>query len=139
MIECPNCGKRNLDDNKFCGECGTKLPAPQNYCPICDKTYNKEKFCTQCGNKLVNKLEYLQELERLRRNAREAKEKFEEQKRLKEEKKEEQKRLKKERKLKNLKNGYALCNNCGREILESFDICPFCRSENIFRKSNFKY
>ncbi len=56
MLSCPKCGKRNPDDNKFCGECGTKLPAPENYCPKCKKTYSDgENFCTQCGIKLVNK------------------------------------------------------------------------------------
>ncbi|WP_346661754.1 zinc ribbon domain-containing protein [uncultured Methanobrevibacter sp.] len=64
MIECPNCGKRNSDDNKFCGECGTQLPAPKNYCPECEITFKKgEKFCTQCGNKLVNEIEYLEQTE----------------------------------------------------------------------------
>lgn len=59
MIECPNCGKKNSEDNKFCGECGLKLPDPEIYCPKCDKKYlTGEKFCTKCGQKLVNKLEY---------------------------------------------------------------------------------
>lgn len=118
MITCPNCGKRNVDKNKFCSECGTILPEPQNYCPKCDETFQKgEKFCTQCGNKLVNEQEYLQKLFRLRQE-------------------EERKRLK--AKLKNLKNGYAYCNNCDREILESLDVCPFCDSKNILKKSVFK-
>ena len=44
-VECPNCGKRNHIKNNFCGECGTKLPPVENYCPDCDKTYVAgEKF-----------------------------------------------------------------------------------------------
>lgn len=66
MIKCLNCGKKNSDENKFCGECGYPLPAPQNYCPECDVTFKKgEKFCTQCGHVLVNEVEYFIELERL--------------------------------------------------------------------------
>lgn len=70
MIKCPDCGKRNSDDNKYCGECGTKLPAPQNYCPYCEITFKKgEKFCTQCGEELVNEFEYiLEEQEKQRRH-----------------------------------------------------------------------
>ena len=59
MNQCPNCGIMNMDENKFCGECGFKLSSPKNYCPICDKTYSsREKFCTQCGKKLTTKLEH---------------------------------------------------------------------------------
>ena len=59
MIVCPNCGKINSEDNKFCGECGSKLPKPQNYCPECEKTYvTGEKLCTTCGCKLVNQEDY---------------------------------------------------------------------------------
>ena len=41
-------------------------------------------------------------------------------------------------KSKKFRKGYARCNNCGREILESFDVCPFCDSNDILRKSDFK-
>ena len=30
MIICNNCGEKCLENNKFCGECGTKLTIPQN-------------------------------------------------------------------------------------------------------------
>lgn len=54
MIECPNCGKNNSDDNKFCGECGSPLPKPKNYCPVCNIIFKTgEKFCTKCGTKLI--------------------------------------------------------------------------------------
>ena len=60
MKICKTCGKRNLDKDKFCGECGNKLSEPANYCPKCNKTYNNgNKFCTQCGTKLVVKSDYL--------------------------------------------------------------------------------
>lgn len=55
MIECPNCSKLNDNNNKFCGECGSKLEIA-NYCPNCNKTYTTgEKFCTECGTKLTTK------------------------------------------------------------------------------------
>lgn len=80
MNKCPNCGKKNSDDNKFCGECGYQLPPPQNYCPECDITFKKgENFCTQCGHVLVNESKYFFELERLEKQRLE-------EKRLKEEK-----------------------------------------------------
>lgn len=56
MLKCPNCGKLNSNENKFCGECGSKLETIADYCPNCDKTYfTGEKFCTQCGTKLTTK------------------------------------------------------------------------------------
>lgn len=59
MITCPNCGKRNPNDNKFCGDCGTDLSEAEMYCPNCGKMHNNgEKFCTECGTKLVTGIEY---------------------------------------------------------------------------------
>ena len=60
MIKCPNCGKRNPNDNKFCGECGTDLSEAEMQCPKCEKIHKDgEKFCTNCGTKLVTKIEYI--------------------------------------------------------------------------------
>ena len=71
MIECPNCGKKNSDENKFCGECGYPLPEPENYCPECDRTFKKgEKFCTQCGHVLINECEYRSEQQSLEEQRR---------------------------------------------------------------------
>jgi len=39
MIKCPNCGKRNPNKNKFCGECGTDLSEAQMICPNCEKIH----------------------------------------------------------------------------------------------------
>lgn len=65
MVECPNCGHINSNRNKFCGECGTKLPNPLNYCPNCDIRLNHgEKFCTECGTKLVDEIKYKKALEK---------------------------------------------------------------------------
>jgi len=56
MLKCPNCGKLNDNNNKFCGECGFKLETRNDYCPNCDRTYSDgEKFCTECGTKLTTK------------------------------------------------------------------------------------
>lgn len=55
MIKCPSCGKRNPNDNKFCGECGTDLSEAEMHCPNCGKIHvNGEKFCTECGEILIN-------------------------------------------------------------------------------------
>lgn len=60
MIKCPNCGKRNPNDNKFCGECGTNLSEAEMQCPNCEKIHKDgEKFCTNCGTKLVTPTEYI--------------------------------------------------------------------------------
>lgn len=103
MIECPNCGRLNSDDNKFCGTCGTKLPAPEIYCPKCERRYDGENFCTQCGTKLVNEKEYLEEVERLKQEEekRKYREKIRQEKLLKY--KEEQKLREKRRQEKLLK------------------------------------
>ena len=103
MIECPNCGRLNSNDNKFCGECGTKLPEPINYCPKCERKYDGEKFCTQCGTKLVNETEYLQEVERLKQEEKRRQEelmKQEEKRKLREKRRQEElMKQEKERKL----------------------------------------
>ncbi|MBQ3329133.1 MAG: SPFH domain-containing protein [Eggerthellaceae bacterium] len=47
--QCPQCG--NVNTGKFCGECGTPMPAPVSNdwtCPKCGTT-NAGKFCNECG------------------------------------------------------------------------------------------
>lgn len=66
MPKCPKCGARNKSKNKFCGQCGQKLPELTNYCPKCKLSFKKEKFCTQCGKKLVNKAEYYKKENKLK-------------------------------------------------------------------------
>ncbi len=52
-MNCPNCRHDNPSGNKFCAECGVKLPIP-NICPAC-RTENPAgtKFCSECGAKLT--------------------------------------------------------------------------------------
>lgn len=60
MKICEECGHENQDNDKFCGQCGNKLPKIANYCPNCSLIYtNNNKFCTQCGTKLVVKSDYI--------------------------------------------------------------------------------
>ncbi len=54
---CPNCGKPNGADKKFCADCGTKLPeqtlAEGAVCTECGTQNNiGTKFCQNCGTKL---------------------------------------------------------------------------------------
>lgn len=60
MVYCPNCDYWNNDNNKFCGNCGTRLGESKNYCPYCDRTFSGgENFCTECGTKLIAKSEHV--------------------------------------------------------------------------------
>ena len=54
---CPNCGKPNGADKKFCADCGSKLPeqtlAQGTICASCGKQNSiGTKFCQECGTKL---------------------------------------------------------------------------------------
>ncbi len=50
---CANCGAKLPASAKFCGECGTKQVAQENVCPNCGaKLSPKAKFCGECGTKL---------------------------------------------------------------------------------------
>lgn len=116
MVECPKCGKYNSNENKFCSECGNKLPLPKNYCPICNEIFNfNEKFCTNCGNKLVNKEEY-------------------EKKRIQEQKDKEKAMeiaKNKQNTLDTLKKIYGVkfCPNCGKELPAIADVCYECNTK----------
>jgi class 3 adenylate cyclase/tetratricopeptide (TPR) repeat protein len=49
---CASCGKHNLDEARFCMECGSPLAAG---CPNCGFTNLPEaKFCMQCGTQLAS-------------------------------------------------------------------------------------
>ena len=74
MVYCPKCNEYNDDKNKFCENCGFKLPETENYCPECDILYYPSKnFCPECGIKLIAKSklnEYLKQKEELKREKR---------------------------------------------------------------------
>ncbi len=57
MVKCPNCGRENPKDAKFCLECGQKVEKPQNenmvVCPACGATVPEAKFCLECGHKFL--------------------------------------------------------------------------------------
>ena len=46
-MNCPKCGGANPDGNRFCGDCGSRLPAR---CRICgSENPPGKKFCGDCG------------------------------------------------------------------------------------------
>ncbi len=52
---CPNCQHDNLDNAKFCSNCGNPKPIPEPadqswQCPVCQKEGNTGKFCSECGS-----------------------------------------------------------------------------------------
>ncbi|MHA1684652.1 MAG: double zinc ribbon domain-containing protein [Promethearchaeota archaeon] len=53
-LNCPNCGKSNLENARFCIACGKPLPQSNKIqCPKC-KNYNEKNnvFCITCGERL---------------------------------------------------------------------------------------
>ena len=52
---CPNCGSRNVDSAKFCGNCGKEIltkqfPQRNKTCPFCSAQNPPDaKFCLSCG------------------------------------------------------------------------------------------
>jgi len=61
-MECEKCGCKNLEGQKFCGDCGTKLQEKSSFnldskdsvnCPSCDAPMPKQAgFCGLCGHSL---------------------------------------------------------------------------------------
>ncbi|GBE21587.1 adenylate cyclase 1 [bacterium BMS3Bbin01] len=50
-MNCPNCGFENPPDQKFCGDCGTRLT---NNCSSCGAANpHTQKFCGECGAALA--------------------------------------------------------------------------------------
>ena len=50
-MNCPKCQSEYQAGDKFCRECGTKLPS---VCPQCGHEVSpKDKFCPECGAKLI--------------------------------------------------------------------------------------
>jgi len=51
MMKCPKCQHEIQPADKFCRECGTKLPP---VCPNCGNEVSpQDKFCAECGTQLV--------------------------------------------------------------------------------------
>ena len=51
-MQCPSCGHENLNDAKFCGDCGATLAVDLS-CPGCGAAYGSgQKFCYECGTPL---------------------------------------------------------------------------------------
>jgi len=61
-IKCPQCQTNNPDNLKFCGECGTKLPSPQEIAVT--KTIESTKEELSRGEILANRYEIIEELGR---------------------------------------------------------------------------
>jgi predicted ATPase/class 3 adenylate cyclase len=50
-MKCPNCGFENIDEAKFCNECGNKF---EIICPDCNTSNQPgSKFCYECGHNLT--------------------------------------------------------------------------------------
>jgi predicted nucleic acid-binding Zn ribbon protein len=59
FIKCQNCGAINVENARFCAECGKILPINESQlvksskCPVCgNKNQKDSKFCSECGNDL---------------------------------------------------------------------------------------
>ena len=57
MIQCPNCGNYNYEENNFCGKCGAKLPNPK-ICPNCQLQSFENDYCVNCGFKLISLIDF---------------------------------------------------------------------------------
>ncbi len=54
-MKCQNCQHDNMEGNKFCGQCGAKLPL---LCPSChSENPSDNKFCGQCGGDLSGSIQ----------------------------------------------------------------------------------
>ncbi len=54
-MKCPDCGKDNSSNSKFCSSCGAKLNKKIN-CSKCGNVIEPGvKFCSQCGTKIERK------------------------------------------------------------------------------------
>lgn len=55
-MKCPNCNHENLDVNKYCSVCGSKLAKGLKIieCPICHQHIPEDSnFCPDCGEKIT--------------------------------------------------------------------------------------
>lgn len=55
MKKCPNCGKENNDNAKFCIDCGASLSDHNIRCPRCNAVTNaNSKICPKCGYRFTS-------------------------------------------------------------------------------------
>ncbi len=55
MQKCPNCGKENTENAKFCIDCGASLSDHNLRCPRCNSvTTSNSKICPKCGYRFTS-------------------------------------------------------------------------------------
>ena len=60
--KCPTCHSNNPDTLKFCGECGTQLPPPQNCPPVVTETLQMPVHELTTGSTLAGRYQVIEEL-----------------------------------------------------------------------------
>ena len=60
--KCPTCRSNNPDTLKFCGECGTQLPPPQNSPPVVTETLQMPVHELATGSTLAGRYQVIEEL-----------------------------------------------------------------------------
>ena len=61
-IKCPTCHSDNPDTLKFCGECGTQLPAPQDHPPVMTETLQTPVRELPTGSTFAGRYQVIEEL-----------------------------------------------------------------------------
>ena len=61
-IKCPTCHSENPDTLKFCGECGTQLPPPQDHPPVMTETLQTPVRELAMGSTFVGRYQIIEEL-----------------------------------------------------------------------------
>ena len=60
--KCPTCRSNNPDTLKFCGECGTQLPPPQDHSPVVTETLQMPVHELSTGSTLAGRYQVIEEL-----------------------------------------------------------------------------
>jgi len=60
--KCPTCRSNNPDTLKFCGECGTQLPPPQDHSPVVTETLQMPVHELTTGSTLAGRYQVIEEL-----------------------------------------------------------------------------
>jgi serine/threonine protein kinase len=61
-ITCPKCHSENLETLKFCGECGTQLPPPQDHPPVMTETLQAPVRELTTGSTFAGRYQVIEEL-----------------------------------------------------------------------------